>query len=594
MGAIVGRLGRIAALEIPRLALQTALRDRALSGERPVVLVEARGGRELVALASRAAEALGIGLGWSVAQAKALASSLVTLPWEPRRAREALHGLAESMLVWSPAVELAPPDALLLDASGAMLVPEEEAAAALTQADGMEGGDAGLFAAATRRQRLGEARERIWAQRLEEAARALGLDARVAVADTPQAARLRAAQDGGGEPLVVGAGHARPAVSGVPLSLVARLTREAAQAGAHPPWVAVGPETWGFLDQLGLKRLGQLLELPPRTLAARVGADAETLLRLARGGQPRPLVPFRTNAPLIERSELEVAVEDATALMFRLRPLVERLVARLDGRGEAAARLALHLETDGGEGGGHAAQDAGPRLVRRARGRQTLMLVLARPTARAGPLVDWLRARLGAASLQAPVLALALEVLETARTRDQLGLGERPHTQEALESVLARLRSRLGDGQLGSVQSRARWVPEDARGVEAYRPEPSRAQVWRAHGRGDGEAPDEAHRVAVASRRSLLPFGERGPRMLRLAEPQPVEVQTGASGGVVEVRWEGGRCGVVEGAAPQRLLADWQLEPSDRDYMTLLLDDGRWVWVFRDAAGQWWLQGLHD
>ncbi|HEY6101568.1 MAG TPA: hypothetical protein VIW03_19170, partial [Anaeromyxobacter sp.] len=84
---------------------------------RPVAIVAE--GR--VVCADAAARAAGVLAGASIAEARAACGRLLAVAQDPSAERAALRALAEVMLGIAPAVELALPDVLLLDASAAHL-----------------------------------------------------------------------------------------------------------------------------------------------------------------------------------------------------------------------------------------------------------------------------------------------------------------------------------------------------------------------------------------------------------------------------------------------------------------------------------------
>jgi len=111
---------RVVALHVPDLPLQRVRRGRepGADGERPLAVVAE--GR--VAHCDPAARAAGVRPGGTVAEALAACGRLVLAQLEPAADRAALRALAEALLGLAPAVELSPPDVLLLDAGAAHLL----------------------------------------------------------------------------------------------------------------------------------------------------------------------------------------------------------------------------------------------------------------------------------------------------------------------------------------------------------------------------------------------------------------------------------------------------------------------------------------
>src|SRR5439155_469171 len=109
---------------------------------------------------------------------------------------------------------------------------------------------------------------------------------------------------------------------------------------APPPALAATLERWG------IRRLGDLARLPVAEVATRLGPVGAALVRAARGEDERPLAPQTLGGPVEEAIDLEHALDALEPLLFVLRGLVERAVARvgLEGIGVARLGLALGLE----------------------------------------------------------------------------------------------------------------------------------------------------------------------------------------------------------------------------------------------------------
>jgi protein ImuB len=293
---------RVLALWFPELPLQRLLRAReALGAGRPGArppLAVAREGRVVACEAE--ARASGVRPGDSLVQARAACGDLDAVAFDEAADRAALEGIAEALLALAPAVEVAPPDVLLLDASGAHLLGE------------------------------GAAGERALLEQAVASAAQLGLRARAGLATGRGPARALA-RHGRGSPIVASAAGAL-----APLPL-----------GALELPDAFG----GRLAALGLRFVGELARLPVEALLHRFGAPGLAAWRLAHGDDPSPLAPYVPTRFPEERLELEAPVESAEPLLFGLKRLSDRLAARLAGRGLGATRLTLvlRLEPDGEE-----------------------------------------------------------------------------------------------------------------------------------------------------------------------------------------------------------------------------------------------------
>src|SRR5262245_14011287 len=120
----------------------------------------------------------------------------------------------------------------------------------------------------------------------------------------------------------VPAGTARSFLAELPLSLL-----------------PLSPEVQRMLGHGGVTTIGDFAALPPPSVRnGRLGA-----LALARGEDATPLEATPIGGPVRETMSLETPVSDGEALSFVLRPVAERVAARLQGRGLGATRVAVRL-----------------------------------------------------------------------------------------------------------------------------------------------------------------------------------------------------------------------------------------------------------
>jgi protein ImuB len=297
--ASAGAAPRILALCVPDLSLQRVQRARAMAAvERraAVPLAVEREGRILSC--DPEARARGVRPGDPVAQACAACADLEVVPADVAADRAILESLAEALLALAPCVELASPDALLVDASGAHLLAP----------DG-PGGELELL------------------RRANALAGELGLRCRTALANGRAPARALARHGGGATPVAPAA--LGEALAGLPLEALELAAPLAKRFAA-----------------VGLRTAGDLARIPADTLAHRFGVAGVAAWRLARGDDPTPLVPFVPTRLPEERVELDAPVDRAEPLLFVLKRMSDLLATRLAGRGLGATRLQLRLRLD--------------------------------------------------------------------------------------------------------------------------------------------------------------------------------------------------------------------------------------------------------
>jgi protein ImuB len=109
------------------------------------------------------------------------------------------------------------------------------------------------------------------------------------------------------------------------------------------------PATRARLALFGLTTVGQLADLPRSAVGAQFGTEGERLHALARGQDPRPLVPRRRPERVVTRADFEPPIEGIGAGGLVLRracaELCERLLARHLAPGRATLELSLEDAT---------------------------------------------------------------------------------------------------------------------------------------------------------------------------------------------------------------------------------------------------------
>ena len=318
----------------------------------------------------------------------------------------------------------------------------------------------------------------------------------------------------------------------------------------------------GAFRSLGLRKLGDFLALPEKSIGERFGADAALLRGRVMGISGMAWPRFEPQAVMREDEELRgLETMDACfslePLFFQLKSAIDRLCARLRGRALRASRLKLTLLLDLGRG--------------RVRGRE-LDLALALPQGSPRELLKILRERLEddvrRLPLSSGVAGLKLEVLESAPGPGAQGdfFDTREKEVEAWNSLVARLSQKLGPDQVFLAEIVQRYLPERAWRRMLKEPEPAIA-----------EAPS-----LLASRPSRL-----------LAQPMPLLrdgeslLAPGRKRKWHATTWEG----------PERLSGEWWEESFARDYYRVGTDEGRDLWVYSregEEKGSLWLQGYFD
>jgi protein ImuB len=99
------------------------------------------------------------------------------------------------------------------------------------------------------------------------------------------------------------------------------------------------PELVGLLPRLGIRTLGEFAALSAAEAGNRFGAQGALAHRLARGLDPRPLVPRPPSADLSVSVEFDPPAELSEPVVFAAKALAEQMHAGLAARGLACVRV---------------------------------------------------------------------------------------------------------------------------------------------------------------------------------------------------------------------------------------------------------------
>lgn len=339
--------------------------------------------------------------------------------------------------------------------------------------------------------------ERQLCEELAEQVRTLGHRVRLAVAGGPRIAQA-----------VARFGHG-------PLHLVDSSVEAGAQALSDLPLAALplDPEHVFWLGRLGIFQVGQLMQLPRPALSARLGRAALEVLQLVQGIDPVPLVAGEFPRSMHEECTWEDPAEGISPLLFALHGITARLCARLEGRGEACARIECEILHD-------------PSLAKHLRVSSTTIFDfdLANPLHHQNDLERVIRTRLQACELLAPSVGLRIHLRQlTHQPRHQLDLGRTTSTSQAsgpwaqeFPVLIAELQADIGSERVGTLDVSEGHVPEDC---SVFRPLSGAPSVAKASKRraSSNRAPSKLGRrkpVHVDHKLGLRPEGECLTRLL--------------------------------------------------------------------------------
>ncbi len=305
----------VACALIPRFALLATLGDRKALLSGPLALAPEPGGPQAIGETSGPAEAFGVRAGMHLGEALARCPQLSLVPPDPERAEAA----------WEEALRH-------LEGMGAAVEPGRPGEA-FFEAEGLRGLWGGNLEGVLRR-----ARESIGA-----GVRLGAGSSRLCAYAAALRARPRRA------PVIVPTAMTRAFLSPQPVGLLRdRLAgnRSSPGGGAEEAARFISADLPEKLERLGIRKLGQLAELPSAAVADRFGEPGLRALRMARGKE-EPLRPRAPHEDLMERLELPEAVS-GPQLERALGLLVDRLLANPARRGRSLRRLRLAAKLAGG------------------------------------------------------------------------------------------------------------------------------------------------------------------------------------------------------------------------------------------------------
>ena len=537
------RLMRIACLLVPMFPLAARLRSEPQLLGAAAAVVAGNGSAARVLAATREARKAGVRAGQTLPQARALLPGLVA------RARDAVS-------------EAAAREALL-DAAGRFSPRVEDGGEGMAFADvDHVRGDAARRTPPCPPDTLESLlldREHDLGRALIAAAKKEGLPARCGLASSKLAARVAASLThklartdalDPDSPCVVPPGGEAAFLAPLPLT---RLAPEVGLASTLARW--------------GLATVGDFARLPASEIAGRLGEAGRALHDVARGLDPKPLVPRQPPPGFTEGMDLEWPLVTLEPFLGMAEAALERLVARLSAHALGCVKLEidLRLEPDG---------------------RDVRALALPAPTRDAKTLLSLVRLDLERRPPGAAVAGFAFTAQPDAPRPGQLTLfGPAEISPDRLATALARLFALLGEGRVGSPRT-----------VDGHLPERFALVPWEPPPPPVERRPPRAGRGLLAVRvlRPPLPLevlvdgnGHRVPS-------RPASLKALASEAIKGMPDLRGAVRVASG--PWHLEEAWWSDaPVAREYWDVELSSGPLCRIYRDtASGDWFADGVYD
>ncbi|MBA3365163.1 MAG: hypothetical protein H0U03_05175 [Actinobacteria bacterium] len=378
---------------IPGFELRAALRSRPSLELEPAALAPREGTEPLLGPVTAAAETAGVRPGMRLGEALATCPSLVLVEQDPAATEQAWEEILRR-----------------LEDSGFTVEPEEPGC---------------LYFETRGIERLYGGLERA----LERALTAVGSawDPRAGAAGRRFAALAAASVARPGQALVVADERTRDFLAPLPLTLLPLQSARRAE-----------------LENFGIRKVGELAELPAAAVAERLGRDGRQAWSSAHGGTRRRINGRRLPAEIVEALEFPEAVANELTLRRAFTVLLERLLARPERENRFARKLAVSA-----------------RLAAGGSWRRTV--TLRDPTVERDRLKAALAPKL--AELPAPVVELRLELVELTESNGQQLELVQPAGNELdvrLRDSLRQVRASTGSGSVATVVEVAPWsrIPE--------------------------------------------------------------------------------------------------------------------------------------
>ena len=494
---------------------------------------------------------MGVRVGQTLAEARALCPELVHADHEPHKDRQALEVLARWMLRYSPAVQCADDlPAIFIDLGGC---------------ERLFGG-------------LGKL-----ARRIESALKRMGVHATLAIAPTPGAAWALASSGVGGKII-------RPKDLAVALAMLPvrslRLPLEIAEDLFH----------------LGVETIGQLMQLPREAIPARFGVQLLLRLNQAMGNVPELIVPLTEDSPIEAGMEFDGAIDSLETIWLVFKDLIARIVGQLAKRGRGARQIQFDLFRSDGVPVSRRILLSRPsrdpvnlfNLMRcglEGMGRQSDEATKRRSDGGEGRRHGGTKARSATTDFTsvapAGFVTIELKVLvHEPVSEEQISLLEQEehNAQRELDRLIERLLLRLGEEAVLRPIAMESYVPERAVGYGSSQNVEVKMQKSKVR------EPSAFHNSAFSIQNSAFP------RPLHLL-PRPVELRVMVSpsddrdGRPIAVTEEGRTRRIVHAMGPERIAGQWwQGHDKTRDYFEIEDETGRRSWVFRVRETSRWFR----
>jgi protein ImuB len=312
--------------------------------------------------------------------------------------------------------------------------------------------------------------------------------------------------------------------------------------------------------------MGELGRAPVRAITSRFGQTGLQAVQRASGlGRESAWPVFRPEERIIETVSVDPdqGIMNLEPVLFLLRPVLDRVMARVRGRAEAVAAFELLVLQERHSGVRQAARN--------------IEFTLHFPHSDAAILMPLVQERLNREfqlqPLEAPVNCLRIETTATVPgpSRQKDFYSRKEEDGEAWGGLVGRLHERLGLTRAFRAAPARTWLPENR--VSGYPLMHGASAALAAEPR-----PDFARRPLV-----LL----KQPKLLRRLQQWFLYEDPGSG------QHARRKCVALEG--PERLGGEWWFRTAERSYYRATLEDGAEWWIYRTAdSPHFYLHGVFE
>lgn len=271
---------RYTSIAFPYLLTEFVVRRQPVLHGKPFVLASRQHGRMAIDAVSPEAAKKGIRPGMVLADCKALFPALEMVETEPGRMEKLLTALAGWAIIYTPYAAVDFPDGIILDSSGCAH---------------LWGGEAGYL------------------EHIRTKLAGYGYTVQLAIADTISAAWATARFS---SMAVVPVGKQREVLKKLP-----------------PAALRLEATLLARLKKLGMKQIGNFMDMPPTVLRRRFGPELPKRIAQALGQELDWIIPVQPVEPYHERLTSMEPVASATGITVALQELLEMLCLRLETEG---------------------------------------------------------------------------------------------------------------------------------------------------------------------------------------------------------------------------------------------------------------------